>query len=399
MRKWLTAAVVSLLFAMPAFAETAEERAESLMLAFVDSALWRGAYHEFGTPVTRWSGPIRLSSNHPLDDKITIFAVETIKRLGVMANVPVEVLARDNEKANYHLEFLDGDSVGTAYGGQGAPCMTTWQADGNGNHLSVRLQLSLWPKHRPQLENCIRHEAMHGMGLHGHPHALDSVLSYVYTNGRADYTDNDEMLLKLLYAQTLKPGMYQLPALKAVQDELVHRLGIASGKKDGIGRKAFDLTRERMAKAAEEGNAAMQVQLAVAYIFGQMGEKQPDKAIPWLRKAASADNSEGQFRLGVAYHYGQGIAVDKSEAARWYKLAISKGHSMALNNLGVLYRDGAGVATDRTEAWALFDLAGKKGNDLGNANRGKLEPELTTEQLAEARRRQEKWTGKAGANP
>ena len=70
--------------------------------------------------------------------------------------------------------------------------------------------------------------------------------------------------------------------------------------------------------AADQGLAAAQHNLGVAYQNNQ-GVKQSDKeAVRWYQKAADQGNADAQCNLGVMYRNGLGVKQSDKEAVRWW---------------------------------------------------------------------------------
>jgi TPR repeat protein len=57
------------------------------------------------------------------------------------------------------------------------------------------------------------------------------------------------------------------------------------------------------------------------------------EAIRWGRKAADQGYAKAQFNLASMYYYGQGVPQDYSEAIRWHRKAADQGYAKALNGL------------------------------------------------------------------
>jgi len=116
-------------------------------------------------------------------------------------------------------------------------------------------------------------------------------------------------------------------------------------------------------KAAEQGNAYAQSNLALMYASGRGGLPQDDKqAVEWYRKAAEQGNTNGQTGLGFMYEQGRGVVEDHVEAVKWYRKAAEQGYAIAQTNLGVMYRAGRGVPKDQAEAERWFRKAAEQGD-------------------------------------
>ncbi len=89
-------------------------------------------------------------------------------------------------------------------------------------------------------------------------------------------------------------------------------------------------------RAAEQGYARAQNNLAVKYRDGRGVEKDYVKSIKWRRKAAEQSYSRAQWGLGYMYKMGLGVKQDYAEAAKWYEKAIDQECPGAMNALGYM---------------------------------------------------------------
>jgi uncharacterized protein len=151
-------------------------------------------------------------------------------------------------------------------------------------------------------------------------------------------------------------------------------------------------------KAAQNGYAPAQVNLAVLYENGWGVPKNYGVALHWLEEAAHQHNPSAYYNLGelyfmgwgvhqdyrealrlfqlganagntyaqtnLAYMYDRGIGVDRNleAAARWYRKAADAGNPMAQSNLANMYRVGDGVPKDEKMAFHLYQQAAEKGH-------------------------------------
>ena len=83
-----------------------------------------------------------------------------------------------------------------------------------------------------------------------------------------------------------------------------------------------------------------------------------EDAAKWFRKAAEQGNAGAQYNLAVMYDKGLGVPQDYSEAVRWYRKAAEQGDALAQYNLGVMYANGEGVPQDYAEAVRWYRKAG-----------------------------------------
>ncbi|MGM9937587.1 MAG: hypothetical protein ACI38A_09595 [Candidatus Ornithomonoglobus sp.] len=113
-------------------------------------------------------------------------------------------------------------------------------------------------------------------------------------------------------------------------------------------------------KAAEQGHAQAQYQLAKKYFYGNGVQVNKDEGIKWYRKAAEQGHLEAQCKMGYLYNCGEGVQMDKKEAARWYRKAAEQGNEDARHNLDRLRKEG--YIVDKSSIPAELLLAAERGN-------------------------------------
>ena len=96
-------------------------------------------------------------------------------------------------------------------------------------------------------------------------------------------------------------------------------------------------------KAARQGDAQAQVQLAYLYEDGCGVRPDHKKELYWYRKAARQGSPDAQCALGVIYWNGDIVRRSPKTAVKWYKLAAAAGNKSAIRNLALARRDGAQV--------------------------------------------------------
>jgi TPR repeat protein len=82
-------------------------------------------------------------------------------------------------------------------------------------------------------------------------------------------------------------------------------------------------------RAAKQGDAEAQLNLGLAYYFGNGVKGNNKEAAKWWRRAAEQGEVLAQWLLGAAYHKGEGVRKDDKEAARWWRKAADQGHAEA----------------------------------------------------------------------
>lgn len=394
-RRWWGVAVIAaatVLLAPFARAAADEKRVEHYLQAFYESALWHDG--KSAVWVRKWAQPLRVRMTGRMAESYSDMVLSRLKAMTDIAGLELYVTQTFDKNTNVLIEFVDTSSL-TA-NGRAAGCVThTYSGPGNVYayaHVLINLRMG------NELTHCITHELMHLLGFPGHPHGIDSVLSYVHR--RDDLTDVDRMSLRVLYDPRVEAGAFQLPAMVAARAAIVDRL-VAEGAPAETreqGQRYVQNLVPLTVSLAERGNVSLQYQLGIAYTFGQIVERDPAKGLSWLRQAASAPGPEnktmavqGKAMVGHAYMIGRGVAKDPAAAISWYRQAANQEHLVAQQVLGVAYRDGVGVEPDAVEAYKWLTLAAEQKDVEAQTHLSKLTPVLSPSQIEEGRRRVSGW--------
>jgi TPR repeat protein len=116
-------------------------------------------------------------------------------------------------------------------------------------------------------------------------------------------------------------------------------------------------------KAANQGFAGAQNNLAVMYEQGLGVPKNKPEAAMWYIKAAEQHNANAQHSIGIMYRDGEGVPQNFEEAAKWISKAAEQSHNGALRDIGEMYWKGLGVSQNNILAymwWRLGALHGDK---------------------------------------
>jgi len=153
----------------------------------------------------------------------------------------------------------------------------------------------------------------------------------------------------------------------AAQNELglTYKEGRSGLAKDAVEAVAW------FRKAAEQGYAEGQINLAYMYISGRGVTQDDFQGVAWMRKAAEQGAGEAQVGLGLCYQKGQGVPPDAAQAALWYHKAADQGDAGGQLHLGFMYLEGRAVAQDNEEARRWFKKAADHpdGSNWTNSNR------------------------------
>jgi TPR repeat protein len=89
-------------------------------------------------------------------------------------------------------------------------------------------------------------------------------------------------------------------------------------------------------RAAEQGYAQAQNNLAGMYYNAQSVPQSYAEAAKWFRKAAEQRIAISQYMLGVINENGEGVPQNYAEARNWYRTAADQGHAQAQAALAAL---------------------------------------------------------------
>jgi hypothetical protein len=274
------------------------------------ATLWESLWHQSGIPtrVVRWEGEVRvrLSGVHLSTHRDTV--MQALRAVTQTAGVQlVDVSEQPGPMANLIVEITPNTAMQDLQ-----PCATTLSF-----RQETRIDTAVVRMRTRDVGRCAHHEAMHVMGVRGHPEGR-TVLSYFPTQVDA-LQPLDQVMLRAWYSPRMRGGMSPFEALQVMADEWVaaqpdraaalerrdrffaatieQMHAYASGRGD-----VPDIVR-RSGKATEEGvqvgRSEMSYFLGVAYLEGAaLPASDRAQAQRWLEQAASAGNRPAQARLG-----------------------------------------------------------------------------------------------------
>jgi hypothetical protein len=117
-------------------------------------------------------------------------------------------------------------------------------------------------------------------------------------------------------------------------------------------------------RAAQQGYAPAEVNLAVMYANGWGTKVDYGTALHWFRAAADQGFARAYYNLGILYMEGKAVRQDYGEALRWFQKGANAGDSSAQTNLGYMYDQGLGCARNVVTAGAWYRKAAETGNPL-----------------------------------
>ncbi len=297
----MAAAVIS-----PAYAQ-ADEFEQGL------GTMWEVLWHQSGTPtrLVRWEQEMR----------VRIFGVNIATHkphtLKAMADVAAEAGVRlidvsdrpdAAQIANVSIEITPDHMLE-----DNQPCVTFLNFQ-----TETRIDSAAMQMRNRDAWRCAYHEAMHVMGVRGHP-AGKTVLSY-FPSQVDGLMPLDRAMLRAWYSPRMRGGMTPFEALPVLADELVALMpdpARAAGQRDRFfarvveqmqafadGNGDIPMIVKRSGKATHEGvrfgRMEMSYFLGIAYLEGVTVPQDSTEAVRWLQRAANLGSRTAQARLGAA---------------------------------------------------------------------------------------------------
>lgn len=273
--------------------------------------MWEVLWHQSGTAtrLVRWEKDIRVrvfGVNATAHRQHTLQALQDV---GAEAGVKViDVSDRPDAArvANLSIEITPNDALS-----ENQPCETRLEFEAETAIDSAATQMRDGEAWR-----CAYHEAMHIMGVRGHPEG-DTVLSYFAT--KADgLLPLDRAMLRAWYSPKARGGMTPFEVLPVLADQLVAIMPE---------RQQAALARDRfLARTVGQMEAFAEGQGDVPGIVKRSG-KSTEPGIRFGRMEMS-------YFLGVAYQQGVAVKQDALRAARWLQRAARLGSRSAQARLG-----------------------------------------------------------------
>jgi len=159
-------------------------------------------------------------------------------------------------------------------------------------------------------------------------------------------------------ARDAQPEAAPAPAVEPLDAKAQYELGLKRYYGGDQGEAA-----RWIRKAAEQGHADAQNDLAVECFHGFGVAVDQGEAFKWYRRAAEQGHREAQYALAICYAHGKGVGQDYSNSAFWFGKAAEQGKAEAMYCLGVCNGNGYGVAKNADEAMKWFRKAADNGNE------------------------------------
>lgn len=283
------------------------------------NTMWEVLWHQSGTAtrLVRWEQDIKVrvhGVSAPAHRQYTLKALRDVANEAGVKVVDVSDQPDAARLANVSIEIGADDVLSEAQ-----PCETRldFRAETTLDSAATRMRGS-------DARRCAYHEAMHIMGVRGHPEG-NTVLSY-FTSKSDALTSLDKAMLRAWYASAARGGMTPFELLPVMADQLVAIMP---------NRKLASAARDRfLARTIGEMEAFVEGKGDVPSIVKRSG-KSSDLGIRYGRM-------EMGYFLGVAYQQGLAVRRDEGQALHWLHRAAVMGSRSAQARLGA--GSGAKVA-------------------------------------------------------
>lgn len=273
------------------------------------ATLWESLWHQSGTPtrIVRWDQDIKVRIGGINAQQHREHTLKALRDVAEEAGVKItDVSARPDEVANLTIDIGADNTLE-----DNQPCVTSLNFGGG----ETRIESGTMQMRGKDAWRCAYHEAMHVMGVRGHP-AGKTVLSYF--PWRVDgLLPLDRVMLRAWYSPRMRGGMTPFEALPVLADELVNT------QPDRV-----------QAAALRDVFFTTTIQQMQAYAGGQ-GD------IPAVVKRSGKSTDEGvrygrremSYFLGVAFMEGVSVPQDRLQAVRWFQQAANQGNRPAQQRL------------------------------------------------------------------
>ncbi len=276
------------------------------------ATLWEVLWHQSGTPtrIVRWENDLRVKFygvNVAQHREHTLQALRTVASEAGMKLIDVTGTT-DEPTANVMVEITPDNSLE-----DNQPCVTYLDFK-----VETRIDSATVQMRGKDAWRCAYHEAMHVMGVRGHP-AGQTVLSY-FPWKIDGLMPLDRVMLRAWYSPRMAGGMTPFEALPVLADELVATVPAANRQAASVARGQFyaDTIRQMHAYANGQGD--------IPGVVKRSGKATTD--------GVRYGRGEMSYFLGIAYLEGATVSRDATQAVRWLERAATMGNRGAQAKLG-----------------------------------------------------------------
>lgn len=281
------------------------------------NTMWEVLWHQSGTAtrLVRWEQDIKVrvhGSANGTHGQHALKALHDVAQEAGVRVVDVSDRADAAKVANVSIEIVPDSALS-----ENQPCETRLDFG-----AETTLDSAVTQMRGGDVLRCAHHEAMHIMGVRGHPEG-QTVLSY-FSAKTDGLTPLDKAMLRAWYAPAARGGMTPFEVLPVLADQLVAIMP---------NRKLATAARDRfLARTIGEMEAFVEGKGDVPAIVRRSG-KSSALGVRYGRM-------EMGYFLGVAYEQGMAVRKDAGQAQRWLHAAATLGSRSAQARLGA----GSGAA-------------------------------------------------------
>ncbi len=265
------------------------------------NTMWEALWHQSGTAtrLVRWEKDIQVrvtGVGTPAHRAHALQALRDTAREAGIKVFDVTDLVDAAQKANLTVEITANDALS-----DNQPCETALDF-----RTETTIDSATMKMRERDVARCAHHEAMHAMGVRGHPEG-ETVLSYFAKKVDA-LLPLDKAMLRAWYSPAARGGMTPFEVLPLLTEQLV---AITPHKHAAQARDKF------LARTIGEMEAFASGTGDVPSIVRKSG-KCSDHGVRYGR-------AEMGFFLGVAYRDGRAVRQDQARASGWLQRAATMG--------------------------------------------------------------------------
>ena len=355
LRLGLIAAALASSMALPARADRLDDDLDTV---------WESVWDQRGSPLRlrRWEQPVRyrfIGEQARQHRGHVVAALTAVTQAAGIALDEAVQGASGDAAANLDIEFVTEQALGAGTGCETSSRLSDWTFA----HVRLRIRPS-------QAWECAYHEAMHAMGVPGHPSGK-TVLSY-FPWRRDTLMDMDRLLLATWYDRRVPRGATPFDVLLAGGRRVIAQPDLGLPPADAESRRAAHFAarvREMEGFARGEGDVPMIVKRSGRASPGHIDEARQLMA----------------YYLGLAYQRAAGVPKNAAAAATWFAHAAERAHSPSQVLLARALIRGEGVAADALQAHRWLSSAARVGNSVARKELDELERSMEPAQLEKAR--------------
>ncbi|HSV45177.1 MAG TPA: hypothetical protein VLJ58_05235 [Ramlibacter sp.] len=275
------------------------------------ATLWEVLWHQSGTPtrIVRWETDLKVRMTGidlAQHREYTMKALRTVATEAGVKLIDVSDQPDAAQVANVNVEIKPDSALE-----DNQPCVTYIDF-----RTETKIDTATIHMRSRDAWRCAYHEAMHLMGVRGHP-AGRTVLSYFpwKVDGLQPL---DKVMLRAWYSPRMKGGMTPFEALPVLAAELVATQEDKAAALQAQSRFFAGTVEQMQAYAGGKGD--------VPAVVKRSG-KTTDEGVRMGR-------TEMSFFLGVAYQEGVTVSADHNQAVYWFERAATAGSRRAQVRLG-----------------------------------------------------------------